>query len=225
MTVTANNWLINFHRAHSSLREKRLVIHACSIRRRRLYLSILWEAFARVFVELRRLCLRNLERMSFLAGRLAATEGAFFNQHSKQAAIALKQKLNPNSTPSSTSNPNLAPGGSSSQADVLPEVLRHSLPITPHSAAELVQQVESAPAATSIAATINLTLNPRRAVGVKHDGGLRGAVAVEHLASVPQTTFGRKKWAFQSFRHGISSQLMPCHVVSCLRVSFNVKCK
>ena len=132
-------------------------------------------------------------RMSFLAGRLAATEGAFFNQHSKQAAIALKQKLNPNSIPSSTSNPNLAPGESSSQADVLPEVLRHSLPITPHSAAELVQQVESAPAATSIAATINLTLNPRRAVAVKHDGGLRGAVAVEHLASVPQTTFGRKK--------------------------------
>ena len=133
-------------------------------------------------------------RMSFLAGRLAATEGAFFNQHSKQAAIALKQKLNPNSTPSpSTSNPNLAPGGSSSQADVLPEVLRHSLPIIPHSAAEQMQQIESAPAATSIAATINLTLNPRRAVGVKHDGGLRGAVAVEHLASVPQTSFGRKK--------------------------------
>lgn len=133
-------------------------------------------------------------RMSFLAGRLAATEGAFFNQHSKQAAIALKQKLNPNSTPSSTSNPNLAPGESPSQADVLPEVLRHSLPILPHSAAaEQMQQVESAPAATSIAATINLTLNPRRAVGVKHDGGLRGAVAVEHLTSVPQTSFGRKK--------------------------------
>ena len=65
--------------------------------------------------------------MSFLAGRLAGKEGAFFFQESKHAVNRLAEK-------SATTVKNLPPPSSSStiehesQADVLPEVLRHSLP-------------------------------------------------------------------------------------------------
>ncbi|KAG0555501.1 hypothetical protein KC19_12G173600 [Ceratodon purpureus] len=131
--------------------------------------------------------------MSFLPGRLAATEGAFFNQHSKQAAIALKQKLK-SSTPtpaSSNSESVLKP----SQADVLPEVLRHSLPIAPTAAEVAASNVISTPARSSLAASLNSVLGRRTA---PQDGTARTGVpsiqAVDHLASVPQTSFGRKKW-------------------------------
>lgn len=64
--------------------------------------------------------------MSFLAGRLAATEGAYFRQESKQAVDRLLQN-NPNSqnTPSSSSS---QPEQEELQADVLHEVLRHAIP-------------------------------------------------------------------------------------------------
>ncbi|KAF8772515.1 hypothetical protein HU200_005472 [Digitaria exilis] len=61
--------------------------------------------------------------MSFLAGRIAAAkEGAFFLQESKTAVGRLAEKL-----PASAS----APGGASAppSPDVLPEILRHSVPI------------------------------------------------------------------------------------------------
>ncbi|KAL6136934.1 hypothetical protein ACLB2K_062229 [Fragaria x ananassa] len=59
--------------------------------------------------------------MSLLAGRLAGKEGAYFFQESKQAVGRLvSQKKLPSSPLSATEY--------ESQADVLPEVLRHSLP-------------------------------------------------------------------------------------------------
>ncbi|EXB37818.1 hypothetical protein L484_004077 [Morus notabilis] len=60
--------------------------------------------------------------MSFLAGRLAGKEGAYFFQESKQAVSRLKK-------PPSPTQPSSSPAAEhESQGDVLPEVLRHSLP-------------------------------------------------------------------------------------------------
>ncbi|KAL9681975.1 hypothetical protein QQ045_013768 [Rhodiola kirilowii] len=62
--------------------------------------------------------------MSFLPGRLAGKEGAYFYQESKQAVGRLIEKKAlgklPTSSKSATSE--------ETQADVLPEILRHSLP-------------------------------------------------------------------------------------------------
>jgi hypothetical protein len=130
--------------------------------------------------------------MSFLPGRLAATEGAFFNQHSKQAAIALKQKLKPSTPNSASSNSEtvLKP----SQADVLPEVLRHSLPIAPTAAEFEASNIASTPARSSLAASLKSVLNRPTA---PQDGTVRTGVpsieAVDHLASVPRISLGRKK--------------------------------
>jgi hypothetical protein len=65
--------------------------------------------------------------MSFLAGRLAGKEAAYFFQESKQAVTKLAQKNNHNHNP--ISKPNAAADEYlQDHADVLPEVLRHSLP-------------------------------------------------------------------------------------------------
>ncbi|GFQ08230.1 hypothetical protein PHJA_002967000 [Phtheirospermum japonicum] len=66
--------------------------------------------------------------MSFLAGRLASTEGSYFLQESKQAVtrLARTQKNNRKLAENNELSPNSS--SSSSPADVLPEVLRHSLP-------------------------------------------------------------------------------------------------
>lgn len=64
--------------------------------------------------------------MSFLPGRMAATEGAFFREQSKAAAKLLKEKMDPQKlaapSPSPTTNAN---------ADTLPEILMHSSPTLP----------------------------------------------------------------------------------------------
>ncbi|KAG8364575.1 hypothetical protein BUALT_Bualt18G0011600 [Buddleja alternifolia] len=64
--------------------------------------------------------------MSFLAGRLASTEGAYFLQESKQAVTRMvqKQKNTKIVNPIAEESNDVV----SSTADVLPEVLRHSLP-------------------------------------------------------------------------------------------------
>lgn len=63
--------------------------------------------------------------MSFLAGRLASTEGAYFLQESKQAVTRILQ--NQKNTANVVIKP-IAENNEISSADVLPEVLRHSLP-------------------------------------------------------------------------------------------------
>ncbi|XP_037468788.1 uncharacterized protein LOC119340989 isoform X2 [Triticum dicoccoides] len=62
--------------------------------------------------------------MSFLAGRLAAQEGAYFLQESRNAASRLAQKI-----PASEHGPR--PASPPPSADVLPEILRHSMPLRP----------------------------------------------------------------------------------------------
>ncbi|XP_024361790.1 uncharacterized protein [Physcomitrium patens] len=138
----------------------------------------------------------SCERMSFLAGRLAATEGAFFNQHSKQAAVALKQKLKTSTPPNSVSETSNSESVLKlSRADVLPEVLRHSLPIAPTTEALQAVDVASAPARSSLATSLKSILSPRP---LSQDGAVRTGFpsiqVVDHFASVPQTSLGRKKW-------------------------------
>lgn len=62
--------------------------------------------------------------MSFLAGRLAGKEGAFFFQESKHAVNRLVEKTATASA--AKASPSVAEADV--QADVLPEVLKHSLP-------------------------------------------------------------------------------------------------
>ncbi|GFQ07229.1 hypothetical protein PHJA_002867000 [Phtheirospermum japonicum] len=71
---------------------------------------------------------RKLEAWKYGAGRLASTEGSYFLQESKQAVtrLARTQKNNRKLAENNELSPNSS--SSSSPADVLPEVLRHSLP-------------------------------------------------------------------------------------------------
>ncbi|XP_047075764.1 uncharacterized protein LOC124685456 [Lolium rigidum] len=116
--------------------------------------------------------------MSFLAGRLAAQEGAYFLQESKNAAGRLAQKL-----PASALGPRpTSPPPSSSSPDVLPEILRHSVPISP----------TPPPSDPSLYGSTRWALpqGGAKAAGVSPDvlNPLRSYV------SLPQATFGPKRW-------------------------------
>ncbi|KAK3128844.1 hypothetical protein QOZ80_6BG0467090 [Eleusine coracana subsp. coracana] len=113
--------------------------------------------------------------MSFLAGRIAAAkEGSYFLQESKNAVGRLAQKL-----PASASPPG-PPASAPPSPDVLPEILRHSVPI----------KGTLPPADASLNASSRWTLPPGEAAGVSPDvlNPLRSFV------SLPQATFGPKRW-------------------------------
>ncbi|KAM3188758.1 hypothetical protein ACQJBY_067616 [Aegilops geniculata] len=113
--------------------------------------------------------------MSFLAGRLAAQEGAYFLQESKLAAGRLAAKL-----PASARGPR--PASPPPSPDVLPEILRHSVPIRP----------TPPPADPTLYGSTRWALPPggAEAAGVSPDvmNPLRSYVAL------PQATFGPKRW-------------------------------
>ncbi|PNT76133.1 hypothetical protein BRADI_1g44640v3 [Brachypodium distachyon] len=113
--------------------------------------------------------------MSFLAGRLAAKEGAYFLQESKIAAGRLAQKL-----PASALGPR--PASPPPSPDVLPEILRHSIPIKP----------TPPPSDPSLYGTSRWALPQGGAepAGVSPDvlNPLRSYI------SLPQATFGPKRW-------------------------------
>ncbi|KAJ4761421.1 coiled-coil protein [Rhynchospora pubera] len=118
--------------------------------------------------------------MSFLAGRLAATEGAFFLQESKNAAGRLADNLPP-STPSPIPSP--------PSADVLPEVLRHSIPI----------KRSSKPSDPSLS-----TASPSKWI-LHHDGSASASAnpnpnpnPLRAYVSLPPATFGPKRWQIPS---------------------------
>ncbi|KAF8391592.1 hypothetical protein HHK36_023898 [Tetracentron sinense] len=117
--------------------------------------------------------------MSFLAGRLAGAEGAYFLQESKHAVGRLLQKKKLPSSPSaSPSKASLMED--ESQADVLPEVLRHSLP------SKIFEQPSDS--SFSIASKWVLPSDPNKASSVSPDvmNPLRSYL------SLPQVTFGPK---------------------------------
>ncbi|RCV21054.1 hypothetical protein SETIT_4G106700v2 [Setaria italica] len=114
--------------------------------------------------------------MSFLSGRIAAAkEGAFFLHESQAAVGRLAEKLPKSAT---------APGEASAppSPDVLPEILRHSVPIkgTPP------------PAEPSLSASSRWALPPSstEAAGV-HPDALN---PLRSYVSLPQATFGPKRW-------------------------------
>ncbi|VAI84715.1 unnamed protein product [Triticum turgidum subsp. durum] len=113
--------------------------------------------------------------MSFLAGRLAAQEGAYFLQESKLAAGRLAAKL-----PASARGPR--PASPPPSPDVLPEILRHSVPIRP----------TPPPADSTLYGSTRWVLPQGGAetAGVSPDvlNPLRSYVAL------PQATFGPKRW-------------------------------
>lgn len=136
--------------------------------------------------------------MSFLAGRLAGKEGAYFYQESKQAVARFIDKKPPSSKiPTTTSSSSLL--AEDAQADVLPEVLRHSLPI------KIFQQQ---PADSTL-------YNHRGSANwnIPKVGGDVGGVSVvsrdalnplKAYVSLPQVTFGPKRWELPDARNSVS---------------------
>ncbi|XP_074320453.1 uncharacterized protein LOC141657200 [Silene latifolia] len=127
--------------------------------------------------------------MSFLAGRLAGKEAAYFFEESKHAVTRLAQKTNKNpSSPipnpnSSITNPNSNSAGES--VDVLPEILRHSLP------SKIYRQDPLSDFSSNFASPKWALPNSNpQSFGVSPDvlNPLRGYV------SLPQVTFGPKRW-------------------------------
>ncbi|KAG6510369.1 hypothetical protein ZIOFF_028379 [Zingiber officinale] len=117
--------------------------------------------------------------MSFLAGRLAATEGAYFLHESKNVVSRHAQKLPPTPLPSLP----VAAEARSKIADVLPEILRHDVPLKGISTADasslsasskwLVRGSSSSSSSSMVSPD---SLNPLRA-----------------YVSLPQATFGPKR--------------------------------
>ncbi|GAB4833526.1 hypothetical protein Ancab_031770 [Ancistrocladus abbreviatus] len=121
--------------------------------------------------------------MSFLAGRLAGKEGAYFFQESKQAVGRLVEKKKPNTTTSISPASSSASANDGQTADILPEVLRHSLP------SKILYQQSSSSSLSSSKWNIH---SPRNDVlsSVSPDA----LNPLRAYLSMPQVTFGPKRW-------------------------------
>ncbi|KAF3443432.1 hypothetical protein FNV43_RR13114 [Rhamnella rubrinervis] len=132
--------------------------------------------------------------MSFLAGRLAGKEGAYFLQESKKAVGRLASQKKPPLTPSSqvSSSPVVE---HESQADVLPEVLRHSLP------SKIFQESSDSTSSLYSASkwVLNSDPNNRYSVYAEALNPLRAYV------SLPQVTFGPKRWELPKSENSVSA--------------------
>ncbi|XP_028555617.1 uncharacterized protein LOC110094776 [Dendrobium catenatum] len=124
--------------------------------------------------------------MSFLAGRLAAKEGSFFLQESKLAAGRLAEKLPPSRSGESSTNSSAAV--IKEPANVLPEILRHSIPIKVKTTEVAEPSLSTASKwllkdtfPSSSSSTSPDALNPLRA-----------------YVSIPQATFGPRRWELPS---------------------------
>lgn len=123
--------------------------------------------------------------MSFLAGRLAGKEAAYFIQESKHAVGRLAQKNTAQKFPAKSppSSHSLADG--EPQADILPEVLRHSLPSkifreeSANSSGSFSTSKWVLPSDPNYRSVSSDALNPLRA-----------------FLSLPQVTFGPKRFCF-----------------------------
>lgn len=116
--------------------------------------------------------------MSFLAGRLAGKEAAYFFQESKQAVGKLSQKNPPN--PTTTAATTVA--DAEAAADVLPEVLRHSLP-------SKVFRNDTATSSSFLASKWVLPSDPKIQSSLSPDA----INPLRSYLSLPQVTFGPKR--------------------------------
>ncbi|ERN00115.1 hypothetical protein AMTR_s00112p00091750 [Amborella trichopoda] len=128
--------------------------------------------------------------MSFLAGRLASTEAACFLQESKQAVGRLAEKLpqSRNCGPNSIEE-------FEAKADVLPEILRHSIPLTAvrppsESSLSFASKWVLPHSSDSLSNGTNYAelINPHRA-----------------YVSLPQVTFGPRRWNLPNDEHSFSA--------------------
>ncbi|PIA50563.1 hypothetical protein AQUCO_01200030v1 [Aquilegia coerulea] len=134
--------------------------------------------------------------MSFLAGRLAATEGAYFRQESKQAVNRFIQK-NPKTLPSSSSSSSHVEN-EEVQADILHEVLRHSLP--------LQSKQEHLPLDSSLSTSSKWVLryDPNKALSSSSfSDDVRNPLRA--YVSLPQVTMGPKRWQLPDGEHSFSA--------------------
>ncbi|KAF7815387.1 uncharacterized protein G2W53_029356 [Senna tora] len=129
--------------------------------------------------------------MSFLAGRLAGKEAAYFFQESKQAVGKLAHNKNPNLISNSNS---LDASSHQVHADVLPEVLRHSLP-------PKVFRDDTALDSSFAPSKWILRSDPKAVSSVSSDAlnPLRAYV------SLPQVTFGPKRWELPKSQLSVSA--------------------
>ncbi|QCE01477.1 hypothetical protein DEO72_LG7g2774 [Vigna unguiculata] len=132
--------------------------------------------------------------MSFLAGRLAGKEAAYFFQESKQAVGKLAQKNPIPKTNSSNNNNNLNFHEEHDHADVLPEVLRHHLP-------SKVFRNDEATTSSFFASKWVLPSDPKFRSSVSPDvlNPLRAYL------SLPQVTFGPKRWQLPEAANTVSA--------------------
>lgn len=123
--------------------------------------------------------------MSFLAGRLAATEGAYFLHESKNAVGRLAQKLPPPPPPPSGSADGVKAltDDAVGTADVLPEILRHSLPIKGAAVPE--------PSSLSVPSRWLVHSSSSSSAPVLSDSHN----PLRSFISLPQATFGPKRYA------------------------------
>ncbi|XP_062106053.1 uncharacterized protein LOC133817521 [Humulus lupulus] len=137
--------------------------------------------------------------MSFLAGRLAGKEGAYFFQESKQAVsrmVANKKPSSSSSSPPPTQSSSAPVTEREDLADVLPEVLRHSLP------SKLFHQETSNSTPSIYSASkwdIPSDPNARFSINAEALNPLRAYL------SLPQVTFGPKRWELPESKFGASA--------------------
>lgn len=149
--------------------------------------------------------------MSFLAGRLAGKEAAFFFQESKQAVGKLTQK-NPNPISNSKSLDESAAISAGQHADVLPEVLRHSLPSKVFRDETILESTSSSFSPSKWV----LSSDPKAVSSVSPDAlnPLRAYLAL------PQVTFGPKRLLFILYLY--FTGLFPSQLVELSICSFTI---
>ncbi|XP_030460265.1 uncharacterized protein LOC115680589 [Syzygium oleosum] len=126
--------------------------------------------------------------MSFLAARLAGKEGAYFFEESKHAVNRLAQKAQPlNKNAAAAGNGNSV--SREAEADVLPEVLRHSLPSRLYSQRS---DPSSSSSSSSLAKASKWALRSDPASGSAVSSDALNPLRA-HLA-MPRVTFGPNRW-------------------------------
>ncbi|XP_022135886.1 uncharacterized protein LOC111007726 [Momordica charantia] len=121
--------------------------------------------------------------MSFLAGRLAGKEAAYFIQESKHAIGRLVQKNTTQKFPAQPPPSSHSPADGELQADILPEVLRHSLP------SKIFREQSADSNGSLVTSKWVLPSDPnRRSVSSDALNPLRA------FLTLPQVTFGPKRW-------------------------------
>ncbi|KAI5054618.1 hypothetical protein GOP47_0029763 [Adiantum capillus-veneris] len=125
--------------------------------------------------------------MSFLGWRAAASEGAFFSQTTKEAIARLREKAFKSSSPISAESSTTVPlsGIKGANADILPEILQHSLP-EQHQYDPLPSSFSPSPSSlASLASVKSSSPVPHRRMDT---------VGLTFLPTLPQASFGPRRW-------------------------------